>query len=100
MVHGGEQERSKAALLAIGVRHPIVLEEAREELLRQVLGVLRREAPAAHVSVKGIPVSLAELLQRAPGAGGVAAARSQHDRPVRGDKDGRAGRGLAGCCWF
>ena len=42
VIHGGQQERAKAALLAVGVGHPIVLQQPREELLRQVLRILRR----------------------------------------------------------
>ena len=34
----------------------VLLEQAREELLRQVLGLVGRVAPPAHVGVEGIPV--------------------------------------------
>ena len=65
--HGRQQEGAEPALLAVGARNPVLGEQAGKELLRQVLRVRRRVAPAPHVGIEGIPVSAAQLLQRAVG---------------------------------
>ena len=63
--HGRQQERAEPALLPVGARDPVLGQQPGEELLRQVLRVRRRMAPPPHVGIEGIPVSAAQLLQRA-----------------------------------
>ena len=88
MAQRRQQEGAEAALLPVGLGQPVLLQQPREELLRQVLGIVGLIAAAADVGVEGIPIGLAESGQRRLGAGRVAARRRQHHRPMRRDEGG------------
>src|SRR5258708_20840542 len=86
MAQGGEEEGAELAPAAVGQFDIFVFEEAREEVLGDVLGVMRRVALPSGKSINGIPVGLAEPLQGLGGSGGTALPRLQHDTPVSGGK--------------
>src|SRR5262249_2887277 len=65
-------------------RQEVFLQEADEEFLRQVLGILGGMATAADEGVERIPVRLAQLLQRLSRLGRGAVARRQHQAPPGG----------------
>src|SRR5262249_21634158 len=60
VAHGGAQKRSETAARGIGVAEVVLLEDAREELLRQIGGGVRGVPLAADERVDGIPVCFAE----------------------------------------
>src|ERR1035441_9075597 len=62
----------------------ITPDQSREEFLGQILRVLGRMAPAAHIGVNGVPVGWAALFKGLPGSRRVPAAGSQHHAPVGG----------------
>ena len=59
VLHRPQQKRAEAAALPIGDRQVILGQEADEELLRQVLGVLGRVARPANEGIEREPVALA-----------------------------------------
>ncbi len=66
------------------MRERAAFEELREESLRQIFGVVRADAAAAHVAIERIPVSLAKARERFAGAGGVGRPGSKDHGPVGG----------------
>ena len=65
------------------------LEDVGEEVLGQVLSLLRRVSVVPDVSVDRIPIRLAEARQRLPRLGCVAAGRRGHATPLRRGKPAR-----------
>ena len=59
-----QQEGTKASALPIRGSEQIGRQHVHEELLRQILGVIRRVPLSAHESVKRIPISPAKPFQR------------------------------------
>ncbi len=49
--------------MAIASLHPAPGQEAREELLCEILRIFRAVTPAADMCIEGIPISATELLQ-------------------------------------
>ena len=86
MVQRGEQEGAEPAAVGVGAGDGVALQEPGEEFLGQVLGVRRRMATPAHVSVKGIPVGLAKPGQGILCASGIRVAGDQDYGPMRGQK--------------
>ena len=86
MFHGREQKGAEPSALPVGLGHPVSLQQAGEELLRQILGIGRRAAATAGVGIERIPVGLAQVSQGVVGARGVAVPGRQHHRPMGGDK--------------
>ena len=87
MVHAGQQEGTEPAFLRRDGGDGVAFQQPREECLREVLGVFGRIAAPPHVGVERMPVGLAEIFERGAGAGGVAARRRQHHRPMGGDEN-------------
>src|ERR1041385_2476703 len=89
-----QQERAEPAFFGIRRFQIIMLEQAGEELLGEILSVLGCVTRAPHVAVKGIPIRLAEptesfvSLDRLPGGG-------QNSTPVRRVKPAVTANG---CC--
>ena len=82
----GQQEGTEPAFLRRDRGDGVAFQQPREKFLREVLGVFGRITAPPHVGVERMPVGLAKIFERGAGAGGVAASRRQHHRPVRGDK--------------
>lgn len=91
------QEGAATAFLAIGGLQVILRQQAREELLREVVRVVRRVAGAAHIGAERIPVGAAEGLQCSGGIGRRLLLRREHDGPARGHEERRRdGGGVMG----
>ena len=97
MVQGRKEKRAELSLLACDGAEGVLPEQPGEELLREVLRVMRRVAALADVGVERIPIGLTELCQRLAGAGRVIASGRQHNRPVCGDEDGPMRSAGVGC---
>src|SRR5262249_16728942 len=59
-----QQETTKAPLGAVGVGHGVALKQSKEELLCQVLRVVRRVSLASEKAVNWLPIGLAKLFER------------------------------------
>ncbi len=90
MFQCGQQKRTEPSARFVGVGEIILFEQAREKFLREVLRVGRRMAQPPHISIKRMPISLAEPGQRVARPRGVVASGGDHHRPVRRDKRGLA----------
>src|ERR1039458_4897636 len=84
MLERREQERAEASARRVGPSDGVVRQQPRKELLREVLRFLPRISRPPDIGIEGMPISLAERLQRGPGAGRVAMAGGQYDRTMRG----------------
>jgi ElaB/YqjD/DUF883 family membrane-anchored ribosome-binding protein len=84
-----KQEGPEPSARGIRLGDPISRQEPREELLRQILGIVRRAALAAYEMVNRIPIRLAELLQSGSRTSGFPA-RRQDQRPARRGENGLA----------
>lgn len=71
---------------------PFPFQQSREELLGEILGIVRGETATPHVSVKWRPILVAERLLRANCIPGCLSLRREHDRPPRGVKRGVVGK--------
>ena len=85
----GAEERAEAAPRRVGHGDQVALEDVGEEVLGQVLRLLRRVSAVPDVGVDGIPVRLAEARQRLPGLRCVAAGGRDHATPMRRGKPAR-----------
>jgi|CZKM01.1.fsa_nt_gi hypothetical protein len=74
----------------------LLFEQAREELLGKVLGVLRTAAASADVGVKRIPIGAAQAADGFLGAAALGGASGQDDGPMGGGKQGPAVLARAG----
>src|SRR5580658_4798048 len=92
MFERGDEESAEFAVFAPKFFKVILLQKAGEKRLREVFRVLARMAVAADISVKRIPISAPQSLQRHIGAGSGAAAGGEHERPAR-RREKIAGRG-------
>ena len=70
IIEGTEEERAEPAALRVGDLKILVFEEAGEELLGQVLRVLRSPAEPPRVGVERVPVRPAKTFQRLLGFAG------------------------------
>src|ERR1035441_9869237 len=95
MVQSALEKGPERSALTAHLGEVISPEQSREEFLGQILRVLGRTAPAAHIGVNGVPVRLAEVFKGLSGSRRVPAAGSQHDAPVGGGELGV----LARSCW-
>ncbi len=59
MLQSRQEKRAKLAFRAVNVAQIILLQEPHEELLRQILGIVRAVALPADEGVKRIPIDLA-----------------------------------------
>ena len=91
MIHGSQQKCAKAAPFAIGLSQPIVLQQAQEELLGQILGIFGIVAATAHVGVEGIPIDLTEPGKRIPGTSSIVAICGKDNRPMSGNESSSLG---------
>jgi hypothetical protein len=78
-----KQKGPKLSTVRIGKTDRILLDQSGEELLRQVLGILRRAALAADKSVKRIPVESAKFFQRGARLRAQPLRRRRNHEPVR-----------------
>src|SRR5689334_3044981 len=62
MIKRNQQECPETALFRGNRVEPLLMQQPREELLRQILRAVMVMSPAAHVSVEGVPISPAKLL--------------------------------------
>src|SRR2546422_322649 len=86
MIHGGQQEEAESAFGGVRLRHGLALQKPGEKSLREVLRIGWRIPAPAHVSIKWIPISSAQVLQGDAGGGRVASSRREHDAPMGGRK--------------
>jgi len=93
---GDDEEGAEAAFAGVGGVEPVMFEEAGEEFLGEVLGVVGGTAAAAGVGVEGVPVAAADGLEGGGGAGGLALGGGEDHRPAGGWKQpgGITGGGL------
>src|SRR5439155_7780298 len=74
-----QQERAKLSFVAVGYAEIISRQQPREELLSQILGIVSVITFSANISIKRIPVSAAQLLERVGRCGRrIAAGRQDH----------------------
>src|SRR5207245_2190013 len=94
---GGEQVGAEPAAGAVGGGEVVLLQEAGEERLGQVLGGVVVVATAADISINRVPVQPAQVGQRLPGVRGgrvlsrgdqAPAGGGEHD-PIIPDRRGR-----------
>jgi hypothetical protein len=92
-----DEERPQLAFIAVGRIKPAFFKETAEKFLREVLRVMRRLPTPTDISVKRMPVGLANDFQRRCGFGRLPLRRRQHNRPARVRKNTRsiAGRNMA-----
>lgn len=87
MIDGREKEGAELPFARIDLRQIVLTQQPRKELLSQALGVLGAVSSPADVSVEGIPVGAAQLLQGLGGLGRLALSRRQHHASMgRGEK--------------
>src|SRR5262249_48723833 len=89
----GEQERTEAALVPADVGEEVPLEEAAEELLGEVVGLVGGVAAPPHVGVQRIPIPPAEIRQGLFTFAPAAVACAQDQAPLGGSKPPRGGGG-------
>src|SRR5439155_16930451 len=87
MVQSREEKGAKFSFLSRDGAEGVLRQQPREELLGEILRVMRRVTALTDVSVERIPIGLAEPCQRVAGTGRVLASSRQRNRPVCGDKD-------------
>ena len=91
MFQGGQQEGAETSLALVHRIEPILLQQAQEKFLRQILRVVRTFPLAADVGIERTPINAAQLLQRFRRLAGILPARRRQDHaPVRLAKLGRA----------
>ena len=78
-----QQHRSEFAAFAGNRSQPVLLDQPREKILRQVLCLVRGLSAPADEGVDGGPVSLVERPERRLTGRAILPGRLQHDRPVR-----------------
>src|ERR1019366_1143110 len=95
MFQRAQQERAKPALARVGPAERFAFDQVSEELLSQILRVVRAVTLAADESVKRIPVGPAKFFQRRVRLRRRSMARLQPDTPVCRGESFPAGRGSA-----
>src|SRR5688572_5907470 len=95
VLQGAEQPGAEAPALRVRALDGVLLEQAREEGLRQVARVLAVVAAPAHISVERPPIRRAEVRERGARARFARTAGRQDDAPARGQEGGRTGRALS-----
>jgi hypothetical protein len=87
VLDGAQQEGAEPAFFRIGPREESSGQDAQEKLLGQILRLFRHVSAAANEGVDGIPVALAEALQRGAALRrGQVAAGGHYQRPTGGRK--------------
>jgi len=86
MIHGSQQIGAESASLGTHTCDIIAFQQAGEERLRQVLGIVRRVAPTPHIGVERAPIGLAQFGQRIVSACGILPTRRQDHGPMGGDE--------------
>jgi len=82
-----QQPRAKPALRRLRALENAPRDNsAREELLGEILGGVRRMPAATQVGIKGIPVGMAQFLHRGGSLRRSRPGRGQHHTPMRGGK--------------
>lgn len=84
MFQRGEEERPEAAARTVGGAEMVFCEQAREEFLREILGVVRAVSLPADESEDGLPASAAGFFQGVACLGGIRGSR----RPARRSSGG------------
>ena len=86
MVDGDHEERTELAFAPVHLRQVVLVQQPEEELLREVLRVVRLVTPLPHVGIERVPVGAAELFQGFLRAGRRVVPGRKHDAPVGGGK--------------
>jgi len=89
--HAGEQEVAEATALRGGVGERVLLQDALEETLSEILGVLLAPALRTDVGIHREPVVPAEVSKGGAGTGIIRALAGGDDAPTGGGKGGTAG---------
>ena len=84
MFQRSQQERAKLPFVPVGDTEIIPRQQAREEFLSQILGIVSAVTFSANVTIERIPVSAAQFFQRLGGLRRRHVTSRQHDAPVRG----------------
>src|SRR5712692_9780184 len=93
MLERSEQERAELPLAAVGRADVVLFEQPREKLLSEILRVGQVVALAPNVSVKRVPIGMAELGQGLRGFRRRLLRRREHHAPMRrGELSGAAPR--------
>src|SRR5262249_14773772 len=87
MIQRREQEGAKTPALLADCAQGVARDKLAEELLGEILRIVRTKTLRAHVAVKRKPISPAQPLQRLPCSRRRPPPRRQHYAPVRGGKD-------------
>ena len=82
MLERGEKEGSELALVPAQAFEIILIQEAGEEALHQVFGVLVGVALSPNKGIQRVPIRLAQILEGDVGFRGCATARRNHHRPA------------------
>src|SRR5262245_38570197 len=89
MIDGDHEERPELAFAPVHLRQIAFVQEAQDELLREVLRILWFVTSLPYVSVERIPLGSAKFLQRLAAARCGAVGRIQHNAPMgRGKPSG------------
>jgi hypothetical protein len=83
MIERREQIGPEASLRGFRASERIVTQQSREEILGEVLGIVRADAPAADLGINRPPVDCAKLIQRGIRLVGPRARRPRHKTPAR-----------------
>jgi hypothetical protein len=87
MLDRSEQKGPKHPFGLIDMPQPVLLDQQREELLRQVFGRVRRVALSSHIRVQRKPIDASQLFQRPlPPTVRVGSDGGQHNAPTRREK--------------
>ena len=87
-----EEKTTEMATILRGLAHHILLQEAPEKGLNQILRVVMGLTSAADIKVKRSPVGAEESAQSGVNDGDIGFASSQYNAPVRAWKVPRTGR--------
>ena len=83
MIQAHQEERAETSFARVRPGQVAVLQQLKEELLRQVLRIMRAPTESSDVSVERIPIGLAKTLEGFAGLGRASVPRGNDDAPVR-----------------
>jgi hypothetical protein len=86
----GQHESSEPTFVPVGAIEVSTLDHAYEELLREILRLIRRIATAAHVGIQRIPVAFTERNQRGTSFCPLGIGRGDDQRPSGGGEASRS----------
>src|SRR5262245_10685040 len=91
MAHGCQQKRPESAPRWIGVLKVVLFEQAGEELLSQIAGIVLAVAPPANEHIYGVPIQPAQFSQSRVGRGCPLLGRRDDQTPRCGLEFARTG---------